>query len=378
MNPLANIPPVKVPGLTLQICEVTPVIANAWLKLNIKNRKIKDMTVESFARDMRNNAWHLTHQGIAFDDRGNLIDGQHRLQAIARSKKTVRMFVSVGWPTGGKVKTMDAVDRGVNRSLADQLDLQHGIKHAGHVVQIANGVACACLNQSRVRKSSVHCVLAVVNLYVDQIKYVIEDPIKVRGLKIATVSAVVVLGRTIWPDRTSDFYTRLKTGENLTRGNAILTLRNWLMADGFNEDVVVQRNAIAHHLHAFVDGRSLSTMVSNSDASLLAMLKQQPDPVDQIRKIYHVEAQSVTENKNRTGDSRGSRENPKPESNENLTAFDPGAIKILETLGAAFSGTDLSVRLDGPQNRAGLWLMHWKQRGWIESIGVNQWRKVGK
>ena len=41
------------------------------------------------ARDMKAGHWRLTHQGIAFDPAGVLIDGQHRLWAIVESDTTL-------------------------------------------------------------------------------------------------------------------------------------------------------------------------------------------------------------------------------------------------------------------------------------------------
>ncbi len=374
MNLFAHIPAVKIAGLHFQVCEVTPVLAADWLKRNRKNRKLKTPTLEAYARDMRNGDWYLTHQGIAFDDAGNLIDGQHRLEAIVRSKKSINLFVSAGWPsTIGKARTMDAVDRGANRSLADQLHLQHGLplKEAGRVVQIANSIGAMASGGSRVRKSSTACVLAVFEAYAAEIKFVLANPIITRGVGSATVASVIVLARAAWPDKTDDFLTRLKTGENLIRGNAILELRNWLMGDGNREDAATIRSATCHHLQAFVEGRALSSLVCHSNVSLLHLLKLQGDRIGKLRTLFGAEAAAAAENKRAT--EAGQAETPGAKFNASATG--PDALRVGATLSPIFSTTDLAARVDNV-NVVGLWVAKWRSLGWTEPVGTREHRKL--
>jgi hypothetical protein len=378
-NPLTKIPAINIPGLRCQVCEVTPILAAEWLKLNRKNRKLKDPTLEAYARDMKNGDWYLTHQGIAFDAEGSLIDGQHRLQGVVRAKRNVLMFVSAGWPANGKHKTMDAVDRGTNRSLADQLHLQHGLpsNEAQRVVQITNSIASAFAGGNRVRKSSTACVLAVFELYEKEIKYVLGIPNKTHGLKSSTVLACVALAYGVWPDKTDDFYQRLRTGENLTRDNPVLHLRNYLLGEGGHADTQTLRCAILYHLVAFVEDRKLNSTVVNSNTALLQIIKLQGPRAEKIRKLYGAEAASIAPPTGRPPagvNGRGGDDEPLARK-LNISAIGEDAIRIGGTLSATFSSTDLSVRLDSP-NLVGLWLADWRRRGWIESAGVREFRKT--
>ena len=79
-----------------KIIDVTPEVANYWLTTKAKNRNISGPTVNKYAWDMANGKWELNHQGIAFDSNGQLIDGQHRLNAIIKSGTTIRIPVTVG------------------------------------------------------------------------------------------------------------------------------------------------------------------------------------------------------------------------------------------------------------------------------------------
>jgi hypothetical protein len=76
-----------------QILEVTPQLAAEWLEQNENNRPITWNYVAQLARDIKAGRFPCTHQGIAFDTNGKLIDGQHRLWAILEADTPVRIRV---------------------------------------------------------------------------------------------------------------------------------------------------------------------------------------------------------------------------------------------------------------------------------------------
>ena len=364
-NPLYKIPAIEVPGLKFQVVEVTPIVAAEWLKRNNNNRKVKDPTLEIYSRDMKNGDWLLTHQAIAFDQESNLIDGQHRLMAIVRSRTAVPMMVICGVPTGkGKRKTMDAVDRGCNRSIVDQLRLQHGIQDSGPVVQVCNAIASACLKQERIRKSSIACVLSVVGLFPNEVRWILDSRTPQRGLRNANVLAAMALGRAVWPDKASDFWTRLKTGENLSRDNPALHLRNWLMgegqAHGRNELCITSLNC----LKLFVDGKPMTSLRGGhvqSGEGLEAVLKAIGDKAKKIQALYGAEAASIVRI-----DSQAKK---------TLSPFSPEALAIGHSLSQYFSNTDLQARTEESAS-AMILLSNWKQRGWIEPAAPGSWTKT--
>lgn len=80
--------------VTTEIMRVTPALARAWLEHNEGNRTVNRTHIVDLARDMIDGRFRLTHQPIAFDATGNLIDGQHRLMAIVQSGCTVELMVA--------------------------------------------------------------------------------------------------------------------------------------------------------------------------------------------------------------------------------------------------------------------------------------------
>ena len=81
------------------IVDISPEIAETWItECNSHNRKLVESHAQRLAGEMKADRWRLTHQGIAFDTNGVLIDGQHRLWAIVLSGKTIPMRVFFNEP----------------------------------------------------------------------------------------------------------------------------------------------------------------------------------------------------------------------------------------------------------------------------------------
>lgn len=76
---------------------VSPEKAAEYMKRNHpRNRPLTKSRVLGFAEEMKAGRWRKTHQGVAFDRAGQLIDGQHRLQAVVESGVSVWLMVVRG------------------------------------------------------------------------------------------------------------------------------------------------------------------------------------------------------------------------------------------------------------------------------------------
>lgn len=107
---------------------VTPEMARTWLSTsNSRNRHLSNPHVDRMAAAMTNGEWEQTHEGIAFDTDGELIDGQHRLAAIARSGVTLTMNVWKNFQPQARL----AVDTGKSRSTVDIIKM-NSAKHVSN------------------------------------------------------------------------------------------------------------------------------------------------------------------------------------------------------------------------------------------------------
>jgi len=111
---------------------ITPEDAKKYLEGNIDNRKFRPKVVDHLAGVILRGEWRLTHQGIAFDADGNLLDGQHRLMACVAADKAIRILVSHNIPRSA----MDCIDVGDNRKAKDYLALA-GYANATNLAAVA-------------------------------------------------------------------------------------------------------------------------------------------------------------------------------------------------------------------------------------------------
>lgn len=109
-------PPVSIGyGITVAIESITPDAAECYLSRNEGNRYARPMHIERLAKKIREGRWLLSHQAIAFDDQGDLIDGQHRLMAIVKAGRPALLIVIRGL----RRQSMTCVDENTRRTVAD-------------------------------------------------------------------------------------------------------------------------------------------------------------------------------------------------------------------------------------------------------------------
>jgi len=145
---------------------------------NPLNRNVSENVVQAYANDMKNERWLLTHQGIAFDVNGNLVDGQHRLWAVVFSGKEVLMNVTRGLPVsetknGIEMKTMDAMDNGFRRQTGQQMQLAHGIKNGSQVAAACRGISSMVLIGAGEKRISTTNSLYIYKEYGNDIQEII-------------------------------------------------------------------------------------------------------------------------------------------------------------------------------------------------------------
>lgn len=101
--------------LTMKVELVSPKRASEYLQHNTDNRRLRGWWVNSIAGAIKRGEWILTHQGVAFDTTGKLIDGQHKLYAIIAANKPIMLAVYRGISSDA----FKVLDIGVKRSYAE-------------------------------------------------------------------------------------------------------------------------------------------------------------------------------------------------------------------------------------------------------------------
>jgi hypothetical protein len=112
--------------ISVGVMEVTPEMAGQWLEDNHVNRKIRASLVSAYRRDMEAGRWEMTAEPIQISRTGALLNGQHRLTALAGAdpKKVDHVEMVVAQGLDDHVQTM--MDQGKARSVVDALHIEHG------------------------------------------------------------------------------------------------------------------------------------------------------------------------------------------------------------------------------------------------------------
>lgn len=221
----------RIPGGDLLVAwvKVTPKLAADWLaNLNQNNRKVRQGKVQQFVMDMKAGRWHTSHQGMAFDEDGVLISGQHRLEAVVAANTTIPLLVFINCP----VHERSVVDQGSARSARDVASLAHGDD-----VDALSIAVCRTMKYGPSARGQVQMTpqetYEFYRKHAAAIKTVLGAVYEHRKVKGVTTAAVLAPVCRAYYQMTRaacvDFVTVLATGMGQECDKPIITLRNWLL-----------------------------------------------------------------------------------------------------------------------------------------------------
>ena len=210
----------------LQLITVTPEMATEWLDKMGANRKLNMSHADRLAEDIKRGDWHQTGDPIRFDRKGNLVDGQHRLQAIINSGRAVELYVARNLDS----KAMAVIDTGKARSIADVFQIrgvENGRKLAAAIKQIfyldndrmaSSGPAISQMQADRTLKA--HPYLP------DAVAKVVEAPAIQPHAQLA---AVYCVAHEKHPRKADQWLAAVQKGESLRSGHPVYVLREKLL-----------------------------------------------------------------------------------------------------------------------------------------------------
>ncbi|MDD4892268.1 MAG: hypothetical protein PHU85_20290 [Phycisphaerae bacterium] len=191
--------------------------------------------VSDFARAMRAGQWMLTHQGMAFDEAENLIDGVQRCLAIIESGVTIQTMVTRGIPLNGGptgMQPIDAMDRCKPRGIGQQLQLRHEIKD-GNIVSAACraiiGLACK-KKEIAPGANSVAATLAVLESFGPEIRHCVANRNRLPGIRTSAAIGAFAFAMRPYPQDIKRAYEQYVIGENIARGNPMFALRAYVIS----------------------------------------------------------------------------------------------------------------------------------------------------
>lgn len=243
------------------VLNITPEIAEDWLRANTHNRPLSDAHVDYLANEMKAGRWQLTHQGIAFSRNRVLLDGQQRLWAVVLSGVTVPMMVSVNEPP----EVMEVLDTGKARTTAHILTLTANM---GTITRNITGTLRAMfLRAGSTRRRSPGEERELLVRHLDAVRFANESLASCKFPGVATAVTRGVLARA-WhsadPERLWEFAEALRNnrGDNVA-GDPVRMLFEYLVktASGHNRASRLEAyNKTERALSAFLNGERLTRL----------------------------------------------------------------------------------------------------------------------
>lgn len=261
--------------------DIDPGFAQALLEASaeISQRTMIERRVAMFAADMTHGNWRLTHQAVAIDPDGRVLDGQHRLTAIVRSGVTVPMMVC----TDADPATFGVIDTGKARTPSDALK----IAGFGNVNMKAS-IARLVLTYDRVRGTRYSFATAARLVTSSEIQEMFLEDLDRRdrilsseavasriavslgrhGLRAWMGAAHVVAAESmVGESAVAEFFERVNDGAMLPVTSPILALRRYLVNDtGVGAAPAASRPGLTiattvKALNDYTQGRDRTTMV---------------------------------------------------------------------------------------------------------------------
>lgn len=199
-----------------------------WLlSLNTRNRKVKKSVVASLLDVLVKNKFLLTNQGVGVSTDGVLIDGQHRLIAIAEANYPPVEILVI---TGLDPKAQSCVDIHAKRSATDVIKLILDRSVGNLAVAAVNFIKKLKISDSGFYMASKTPHLDEVAEYLDENSNYLDEILRALGghSKAAVVAALHEYAQNYSLDAAKHLAHQIHVGEMLAQHDPAFRLRLYL------------------------------------------------------------------------------------------------------------------------------------------------------
>lgn len=212
-----------------EIVTATQEVVELLLATNTGNRQIRPSHRQYLRGVIDDGSYVLTNQGIGVDVDGVLIDGQHRLGAIALAGfPPVQLLIVYGLPRAAR----SAIDLGVKRTMGDLMHFAFNRPEATSVmIAICRFWGQEIIKGGRgTKKPTPHEMLEWYTALLPAMEQVLCIP---AAAKLPAPVIAAICGRLMLAPgdpRPLQFIKQVLTGANLDANSPALRLRNWLVS----------------------------------------------------------------------------------------------------------------------------------------------------
>jgi hypothetical protein len=249
---------------------ITPEIAQILIEegTNSLNRPVSDSTVDEYGEQMKKGKWRLNGEAIIISKDGLLLDGQHRLWASFKTKKSFKTMVT----RGVDKETFATIDTGKKRTGSDALII-HG-KITGLPLKYTTNLSAAatiCIEISRgtLLKRSSRAAKITRQDIIDFVEKNRELSVWIdrsrtkktwaTGYSAGVAAICFIASKNGFEMKAMDFMHKFMTGENLDGRSPVMALRNRLGTE--KRMMKAERLALMiHALNKFIDNEQLTVL----------------------------------------------------------------------------------------------------------------------
>ncbi|MBF6332319.1 hypothetical protein [Nocardia transvalensis] len=255
MNTHASSTTIEADTETASVEIVDAELALDWLNTQQTNRPVSEPTVNTYYADMIGGHWTFNAEPIKFDTDGCLIDGQHRLLALARtigSSTALKFLVVRGLPPESQL----SMDQGRRRDAGQQLGMlghRNGAFLAGvarMVISIEEGWLFRDNKRLRLSNNAVAEWVAahpdevgLLNTYYNDLRKIFVRP--------GVSGAIMIVLSRVNPTATPEFFDALISGANLSETSSILALRRRFETAKLARERLSDKDIIGFYIQAW-------------------------------------------------------------------------------------------------------------------------------
>jgi hypothetical protein len=232
-------------------------IAIEWLSTQVRNRSTTETTVNTYRADMRGGRWTFTAEAIKFDWYGHLIDGQHRLEALAgtlgdKEEVIIEVLVIRGMDPASQA----AMDQGRRRQAGQQLDMQ-GYKNGMYLASVAR--TCHAIDEGHIWKAIRNSQMSntAVEQWVAEHRAEMDlannyhSGIRKIGAQPKISGAMLIQFARKDQRAAEEFFDFMCTGANLEPGSPILALRERFAKSQRTRERLSDRDTMGFYIQAW-------------------------------------------------------------------------------------------------------------------------------
>ena len=213
-------------SITSKIITVTPADAMKFLANMVHNRPLSQHNVKLYVEEILSGRWGLTGQGIIFDEKGRLLDGQHRMHAVIKAGKSIQTTAVYG--VNHDMFTL--LDGGNKRTVSDVINVKNRAVVAGAAKYIYRELNRVKWSTSAVRPRPIEGAKIVKNY--PALERSAEIAVSMRKsvsfIPPAPLAYCHFMANRENPAACETFFYGLSTGANLGERSPILALRKAL------------------------------------------------------------------------------------------------------------------------------------------------------